>query len=126
MHEATKLVARLVQPEPIYVYKHGGKLRDANDLVKAIKGIADGADTDAVKVQRITDEIEKYATNADLQKIVAFVKEFHFYEKMMIHSLSHGSAAMPNFNQKEVTAAMTLLEIIENEIKSFKNKAGTI
>jgi len=126
VHEATKLVARLVQPEPIYVYKHGGKLRDANDLVKAIKGIADGADTDAVKVQRITDEIEKYATNADLQKIVAFVKEFHFYEKMMIHSLSHGSAAMPNFNQKEVTAAMTLLEIIENEIKSFKNKAGTI
>ena len=95
-------------------------------MVKAIKGIADGADTDAVKVQRITDEIEKYATNADLQKIVAFVKEFHFYEKMMIHSLSHGSAAMPNFNQKEVTAAMTLLEIIENEIKSFKNKAGTI
>jgi len=126
VHEATNLVARLVQPEPIYVYKHGGKLRDANDLVKAIKGIADGADTDAVKVQRITDEIEKYATNADLQKIIAFVKEFHFYEKMMIHSLSHGSAAMPNFNQKEVTAAMTLLEIIENEIKSFKNKAGTI
>ena len=64
--------------------------------------------------------------NADLQKIIAFVKEFHFYEKMMIHSLSHGSAAMPNFNQKEVEGAMTLLEIIEHEIKSFKNKAGTI
>lgn len=126
VHEATKLVARLVQSEPIYVYKHSGKLRDANDLVKAIKDIVDGADTDAVKVQRITDEIEKYATNADLQKIIAFVKEFHFYEKMMIHSLSHGSAAMPNFNQKEVEGAMTLLEIIEHEIKSFKNKAGTI
>lgn len=126
VHEATKLVARLVQPEPIYVYKHGGKLRDANDLVKTIKDIAQGADSDADKVHKITDEIEKYATNADLLKIIAFIKEFHFYEKMMIHSLSHGTAAMPNFNQKEVEGAMTLLEIIEHEIKSFKNKIGTI
>ncbi len=126
VHEATKLVTRLVLSKPIYVYKHSGKLYDANDLVTAIKYIAGGADSDAGKVQKITDEIDKYATNADLQKIIVFVKEFHFYEKMMIHSLSHGSAVMPNFNQKEVEGAMTLLEKIDKEIKSFKNKMGTI
>jgi hypothetical protein len=126
VHMATDLVARLIKPEPIYVYKHGGKLYRANDLVKAIKDIADGPDSDADKVLKITSEIQKYTTDPDLQKIVSFVKEFHFYEKTLIHSLSHGSTPMPNFNQKEVESAMTLLETIENAIKGFKNKAGAI
>ena len=126
VHMATNLVARLVKSESLYVKKHSGKLYDANDLVKAIKDIAEGTDTPADKVQKITDEIQKYSTNADLQKIVSFVKEFHFYEKMLIHSLSHGSAPMPNFNQKEVESAMNLLETIENEIKGFKNSLGPL
>lgn len=126
VHEATKLVSRLVQSESLYVYKNGGKLYGADDLVKAILDIANGADTDADKVQKIIDEIDKYSSNTDLQKIISFVKEFHFYEKMMIHSLSHGSVAMPNFNQKEVVASMTLLEKIEHEIKTYKNSMGAI
>lgn len=126
VHRATNLVARLVTPGPIYIKKHKGKLYDANDLVKAIKDIADGTDTPADKVHKITDEIQKYSTNADLQKIISFVKEFQFYEKMIIHSLSHGSAPMPNFNQKEVESAMNFLETIENEIKGFKNSLGPI
>lgn len=126
VHRATNLVARLVTPGPIYIKKHKGKLYDANDLVKAIKDIADGTDTPADKVHKITDEIQKYSTNADLQKIISFVKEFQFYEKMIIHSLSHGSAPMPNFNQKEVESAMNFLETIENEINSFKNNVGPV
>lgn len=126
VHRATNLVARLVTPGHIYIKKHKGKLYDANDLVKAIKDIADGTDTPADKVHKITDEIQKYSTNADLQKIISFVKEFQFYEKMIIHSLSHGSAPMPNFNQKEVENAMNFLETIENEINSFKNNVGPV
>ena len=121
VHLATELVARLVKPEPLYVFRDGNKLCSSNDLVKEISKIANGADSDADKVQKITDEIQKYSTNADLQKIISFVKEFHFYEKMMIHSLSHGAAAMPSFNQKEVVASLTLLEKIEHEIKNFQN-----
>lgn len=126
VHKATDLVARLVWLKPIYVYKHGGKLYGANDLVKAIKDIVDGTDSNADKVLNIAAEIQKYTTNADLQNIINFVKEFHFYEKTMIHSLSHGSGPMPSFNQKEVEGAMTLLETIENAIKAFKNSIGPI
>lgn len=126
VHMATNLVARLVKPEPLYVRKHNGKMYDANDLVTEIKLIADGADTPAVKVQKITDEIAKYSTNADFLKIIDIVREFHFYEKMLIHSLSHGSAPMPNFNQKEVESAMNLLEILEKEINSFRNTPGPV
>lgn len=126
VHEATVLVGRLVNQEPIYVFKDNNKLYGANDLVKAIKDIVDGGDADADKVRKIIDEIQKYSTNADLLNIINFVKEFHFYEKIMIHQLSHGSAAMPSFNQREVESAMTLLERIEKEIKNFKNKMGPI
>ena len=126
VHKATDLVVRLVKNAPLYVYKHNRKLYDANDLVSEICNIAASADSDADKVRKITDEIQKYSTNADLQKIISLVKEFQFYEKMVIHSLSHGSAPMPNFNQKEVESAMNLLETIENEIKTFKNSMGPI
>lgn len=126
VHRATELVSRLIKLEPLYVYKHNRKLYDANDLVAEIRNVVNGADSDADKVQKITDEIQKYSTNADLQKIISFVKEFQFYEKVMIHSLSHGSTPMPNFNQKEVESAMNLLETIENEIKNFKNSVGPI
>ena len=126
VHKATDLVARLISPKPIYVSKYGGKIHGADDLVKSINDIANGTDTPAIKVNNIIAEIQKYSTNADLQKIIAFVKEFHFYEKIVIHSLSHGSAPMPNFNQTEVYGAMALLEKIEKEIKDLKNGVGRI
>lgn len=54
--------------------------------------------TSSDKVQKIKDEIDKYATDADLTKMIDTIKEMHFYEKIMIHQLSHGSSPMPVFS----------------------------
>lgn len=120
VHQATMLVGRMVDStKPIYFNRDGDKRLVAEDLVKAILGIASGTDTDADKVQKIKDEIEKYATNTDLTKMVEIIKEMHFYEKIMIHQLSHGSSPMPNFNQKEVEDAIKMIVTLENLIKQF-------
>lgn len=120
VHQATLLVGRLVDgTKPIYVNRDDDKRLLAEDLVKAILGIANSADSDSDKVQKIKDEIAKYASDADLTKMIDIIKEMHFYEKIMIHQLSHGSSPMPVFSQKEVEDAIKLIVTLENLIKQF-------
>ena len=64
------------------------------------------------------------ATDADLTKIIDVIKEIHFYEKIMIHQLSHGSSSMPNFNQKEVEDAIKLIVTLGNLVKQFHPAKG--
>lgn len=120
VHQATALVGRLLDPaRPLYVRKKDGKYLGSDDLVKDIEVIINGADTPVDKIQKITKEITKYATDADLLKIVNIIKEMHFYEKIMIHQLSHGATAMPSFNQKEVEDSLKMIVSLEALIKQY-------
>ena len=120
VHQATCIVGRLIDPaKPVYVSRNNNKCLMAEDLVKSISGIASGTDLDSDKVQKIKDEIDMYATDADLTKMIDIIKEMHFYEKIMIHQLSHGSSPMPVFSQKEVEDAIKLIVTLENLIKQF-------
>lgn len=51
--------------------------------------------------------------------MIDIIKEMHFYEKIMIHQLSHGSSPMPVFSQKEVEDAINLIMALESLIKQF-------
>lgn len=120
VHQATCIVGRLIDPaKPVYVSRTNNKCLMAEDLVKSISGIASGTDLDSDKVQKIKDEIDKYATDADLTKMIDIIKEMHFYEKIMIHQLSLGSSPMPVFSQKEVEDAINLIMALESLIKQF-------
>lgn len=108
-----------------YYYKEGKKLKNADNLVDTIKAITAEATTAAEKLTKITAEIEKYHSDADIVKLQQFIKEFHYFEKMLIHSLAHGTAPMPTFIQKEVHAATHLLEHIEALISQIKSDTMT-
>lgn len=127
VHQATSLVQKLVdKTKTIYVSRDGNKHLLADDLVKTIHVIVNGGDSDRNKVQNIKNEITKYSTDTELKKIVDIVKEMYFYEKIMIHQLSHGSSPMPNFNQKEVEDAIKIIITLEDLIKQFSpSKIGS-
>lgn len=108
-----------------YFRTYQNKLLDANNLATDIKNIVNGPDSDSDKVTKISTEIEKYKTDADVTKLVNFIKEFQFYERLFIHSLAHGTAPMPTFIQKEVYASTFVIEKIENLIKSIKETITT-
>lgn len=121
VHKATDLVARMISSgrPPLYVQRNGNKYLGSDDLVNEIENIMNGPDTATVKLQKINDEIEKYASDADLQKILHIIKEMHFYEKIMIHQLSHGAAAMPSFNRKEVESCLKMIVSLEALVKQY-------
>ena len=104
---------------PDDVRKKEGKYLGSDDLVGEIKTIMSGTETPIEKLRKIKDEIEKYASDADLQKIVHIIKEMHFYEKIMIHQLSHGATAMPVFNQKEVEDSLKIIVSLEHLVKQY-------
>lgn len=108
-----------------YYYKEGKKLKNADNLVDTIKAIMAEATTATEKLTKIAQEIEKYHSDADIVKLQQFIKEFHYFEKMLIHSLAHGTAPMPTFIQKEVHAATHLLEHIEALISQIKSDTMT-
>lgn len=121
VHHATDLVARMVSSgrPPLYVRKKNGKFLGSDDLVSEIETILKGTEAEADKLQKIKDEIEKYASDADLQKIIHIIKEMHFYEKIMVHQLSHGATAMPNFNRKEVDSCLKMVVSLESLVKRY-------
>lgn len=123
---AMDIVSDILQKnDRFYFRKYNKKLLDANNLVTIIIEILNGTETDAVKVSAISTEINKYHSDADVVKLFGFIKEFHYFEKIFIHSMSHGSAPMPTFVQKEVQAATHLLEQIEKQLSLIKNNILT-
>lgn len=127
MQESGDLIKRLVDERPIYVRRKDKRILTANDLVKTLSDILDSALADAEKVRQAKDEIEKYRSNADLQKIVPMVKELKTFQKLMMHQLSHGTTAgMPSFNQKEVEASLWLLEKLEKALEAMKWPIGMV
>ena len=131
VHHATDLVARMVSSgrPPLYVRRKKSKFLGRDDLVREIETIMKGTEADADKLQKIKDEIEKYASDADLQKIVHIIKEMHFYEKIMIHQLSHGATAMPSFNRKEVDNCLKMivsLEALVNQYAAANNNSWAV
>lgn len=120
VHQATSLVGRMLDSQrPLYVRRHKGNYLGGDDLVNDIQTIIAGTDSSTDKLKKISDEINKYATDTDLQKILPIIKEMHFYEKIMIHQLSHGATAMPNFNQKEVENSLKMLVSLESLVKQY-------
>lgn len=111
-----------------WMFTKNSKFLGSDDLVSEIETIMKGTEADADKIQKIKDEIEKYASDADLQKIVHIIKEMHFYEKIMIHQLSHGATAMPNFNRKEVDNCLKIisLEALVNQYATANNNSWAV
>lgn len=71
------------------------------------------------------NEIDKYQTNPNMQKIIPMIKEMKTYQKVMIHQLSHGkTSTMPEFIQKEVEGSMLLLAKLEAEVETLKKSIG--
>lgn len=118
---AMTIVKKIVEGRAhFYYYKEGKKLKNADDLVDTINVIMTETITTTEKMTKISAEIAKYHPDADIVKLQQFIKEFHFFEKMLIHALAHGTAPMPTFIQKEVYKATYLLEHIESLISQVK------
>lgn len=123
--EATFLITRLVNGKPIYIRANSQKQFVGEDLVSSISNILNSTDSDSDKIQRSKNEIDKYQTNPNMQKIIPMIKRMKTYQKVMIHQLSHGSAnTMPRFIQKEVEASMALLAKLEAEVEKLKKSIG--
>lgn len=120
-------IQRLIEEQkPLYFKKSGGKLHTADDLVKEVDSILAGIETNATKISNAKTAISKYQTDTDMQKIIPVIKEFKYYQKLVIHQLSHGTTSMPSFNQKEVESSMVLLERLEECVKSIKDGLGVM
>lgn len=122
---AMDIIRDILKANKFYYRKFNGKLLDANNLVDTIETLTHGADSDNDKITKIQSELTKYNSDTDVNKLRNFIKEFHFFERLFIHSLAHGTASMPTFIQKEVHAATYLLEKMEQLIKNIKGSVTT-
>lgn len=122
---AMNIIASILAKKGFYYRVKNKKMFDANDLVYEIDKIVQGTDTDPDKVFKIKAEIAKYCSDSDVANLFQFIKEFQFYEKLFVHSLAHGTAAMPTFHAKEVDAVTRLLYKIEKLKESIKYNITT-
>lgn len=123
--EAKDLTTRLVNGKPIYIRTKSKQLLVGEDLVSSISTILNSTDTDSDKIQKSKNEIDKYQTNPNMQKIIPMIKEMKTYQKVMIHQLSHGkTSTMPEFIKKEVEGSMLLLAKLEAEVEKLKKSIG--
>lgn len=115
------IIDNLHNNKPQYFKKDGGKILDANNLVKEIDIIAQSTKSDSDKIKSIKDEINKYTSNHDLKSVLSVIDEFLELERHFLHGLSHSStASMPQFQKKEMEASVLLLKKFEQCLRGLK------
>ena len=120
VEESNKILEILFNNKKKYLKKEGKIFKTSNDLVIEIEALlANNTDLESIK-----SLIRKYSEeDANLSIILDTIKELRIYQKVMMHSQSHGNEGINPIKEKEFEKTLELLEIFQSKIKDLQNKS---
>ena len=95
--------------------------RDVYDMVDEIIKKLKYSPKDSVK-RELNAIIKKYKANNYYSKLLDIVDNVKLYQKVVLHQSSHGHVGAPTFSDKEITATISLLRLMEKVVNENKDK----
>jgi len=128
VEESNKILELLDKEENVYLLrdeyrdtqnKKRVKYKNSNDLVLEIEELIDNNKA----IGDIKSKILEYKEVDDLlPDMIYIVRELKLYQKVSLHSLSHGQMGQNPVSQKEIKKSLELLEYFQNKIQFLTNK----
>jgi len=109
----------LVRDDSIDIKKKEQVYKNSNDLVLEIEELIINNST----VDDIKSKIIEYKEIDNLlPDILKIIRELKLYQKVSMHSLSHGQLGQNPISQKEIEKSLELLEVFQKHIQFLVNK----
>ena len=119
VEESNKILENLNNNKKKYFLIKDKKYLNANDLIIEIENYI----TDGKNIEDITSLIETYSEeDHNTNIILETINELKIYQKVMMHSQSHGIEGINPIKEKEAEKTIELLQLFQNKIKNLTNK----
>ncbi len=128
VEESNKILEILDKKENLYLLRHEYKdaknkkqfmFKNSNHLVLEIEELIN----ENKSIEDIRNLISKYSEVDNLlPDIIKIIRELKLYQKVSMHSLSHGQIGQNPISQKEIEKSLELLEYFQDKIKGLVNK----
>lgn len=119
VEESNKILENLFNHNKKYLFKENSRFKNSNDLIIEIEQKISTSGT----IDDIKTLILKYSQwDDELDEIVKIIKELKIYQKVMMHSQSHGVEGINPIKEKEFDKTIELLEVFQTNIKDLQNK----
>ncbi|MEI2749233.1 MAG: hypothetical protein V9E88_10800 [Ferruginibacter sp.] len=113
VEDSSKILDRITNSKAIYYI--GAKT--ASNLIDEIETVLNENNSNNL-ISRLKERIENYKNN-DFDNFKKILKELKLYQKVTMHPMSHGVNGLPSFTVKEIEKSLSLLEKMENHLKSL-------
>ena len=110
---------------PFFLRMTKGKIIYADDLLSEILNVvkAEGKSA-AAKLSIINSKIAALTPSTEMQKAVSIIRRLNMYEKLFVHSVTHGGKPLSLIQDKELRAVIVLLCELEQSVDFLKHEVG--
>lgn len=116
---------RLQKPDhPFFLRMKKGNIIYADDLLADILNILNTDDAPADKLHIIKDKLAAFTPSNDMTHVIALIRRLNMYEKLFVHSVTHGGKTLPYISAKELRAVIILLGELEQSLQYLKHEVG--
>ena len=111
----------------VFLQVKGDKVYSSDDLLLAIKGIANSTPPHLVK-EKINKLFLDYDSSPFFKPLVSVLQDMTLFQKLTLHQLSHDQSQTPSFSTKEIEYCFYLLEKLEKVVRELKtiNSTGNV
>jgi hypothetical protein len=118
VEETDYILENILINNKIYIDEKGN---GCCELVSIIENILNSEVTESRLKNIINDKLSKFKL-ANLDEIRNVLTTLKLYRKITMHPLSHGQSGQHNSSKKEIKKMLSLLEVLQNNIKDLTDK----
>lgn len=113
VEDSNKIFDRIMNGKTVYF----NDKKTASDLINEIEEVLKEHNSNNL-ISRLQNKIGEYK-KSDFENFQKILKELKLYQKVTLHTMSHGVNGMPTFTVKEIQKSLALLEKVESYLKEM-------
>ena len=109
---------------PFFLCMHHGKIMYADDLLNDIRNVVNTDDAPYDKLSIIKEKLSSFVPSKEMLHAIAIIRRLNMYEKIFVHSVTHGGKPLNSVSPKELRAMIILLGELEQSLQYLRHEVG--
>ena len=110
---------------PFFLRMRNGRIMYADDLLSDILAVVNAEGKPATdKLKDIDSKLAAFTSSSEMRKAVSLIRRLNMYEKLFVHSVTHGGKPLTQIHDKELRAVIVLLGELEHSVQYLRHEVG--
>lgn len=116
---------RLQKPgHPFFLRMHKGQIMYADDLLADILNVVNADGSPGGKLRVIKDKLAAFTPSGEMTNVISLIRRLNMYEKLFVHSVTHGGKPLHSVSAKELRAVIILMGELEQSLQYLRHEIG--